>query len=127
MEIGIERIDYAQIVKIYGQSEEGERRYSPPEVLEIRKEVVYGDPDDPKRICTSHVERQNLNIRMNVRRLTGLTNALSKKWANHKAALALYFAYYHFCTVHGKLKTTPAVVAGITGRKWTLAELMRAA
>ncbi len=117
MEIGIERIDYAQIVKIYGQSEEGERRYSPPEVLEIRKEVVYGDPD-PKRICTSHVERQNLNIRMNVRRLTRLTNAFSKKWQNHKAALALYFAYYNFCTVHGKLKSGwiggPQVDAGGT-------------
>jgi hypothetical protein len=72
------------------------------------------------------VERQNLNIRMNVRRMTRLTNAFSKKWQNHKPAVALFFAYYRFCTKHRTLKRTPAMAAGLTDHKWTLAELMRA-
>ena len=80
---------------------------------------------DKDRICTCHVERHNLTIRMTVRRLTRLTNAHSKKWENHDAALALFFAYYNFCRVHMTLKTTPAVKAGMTDHVWSLAELLR--
>jgi len=82
-----------------------------------------GNPDS-NRICTSHVERSNLTIRMGIRRMARLTNAFSKKWENHEAALALFFAYYNFCRVHGTLKTTPAVAAGITDHVWTMEELL---
>ena len=79
---------------------------------------------DPARVCTSHVERKNLTIRMHGRRMTRLTNAFSKKWDNHRAALALWFAYYNFCRVHSTIKTTPAVAAGLEQRPWTLRELV---
>ena len=82
-----------------------------------------GDPD-PAKICTSHVERQNLTMRMQIRRLTRLTNAFSKKIENHKAAVALHFAYYNFCRLHGTLRVTPAMEAGITDRVWNIAELL---
>src|SRR5205807_847093 len=77
-----------------------------------------------EKICTSHVERQNLNIRMAMRRFTRLTNAFSKKWENLKAALALYFAYYNFCRIHKTIRCTPAMEAGITGHVWELKELL---
>jgi transposase-like protein/IS1 family transposase len=117
------RVDYAQLIKIYAQTREGEARYSPPEVIEAVKKPVWGFPDEA-RICTSHVERQNLTLRMQVRRLTRLTNAFSKKWENLQAALALHFAWYNFCRVHMTLRATPAVKAGITDHAWDLGELL---
>lgn len=117
------RADYAQLIKIYGAPEPDEHRYSPSRVIEAIPQVVFGNPD-PEKICTSHVERQNLNIRMAMRRFTRLTNAFSKKWENLKAALALYFAYYNFCRIHKTIRCTPAMEAGITGHVWELKELL---
>ena len=118
-------IDFAQIVKTYGNTPEvgTAARYSPGDVTSTSTVEISGTPDS-NRVCTSHVERQNLSIRMGVRRMTRLTNAHSKKWENHKAALALWFAYYNFCRVHTTLKTTPAVAAGLTDRTWGMAELL---
>jgi hypothetical protein len=82
-----------------------------------------GTPD-PSRICTSHVERQNLTIRMGMRRMTRLTNAFSKKWEHLEAAYALHFAYYNFCRIHKTLRVTPAMEQGITDHVWTIAELI---
>jgi transposase-like protein/IS1 family transposase len=119
------RVDFATLVKVYGESEEeSRRRYSPPRIIEVVATVRTGNPD-PDRICTSHVERSNLTIRMMVRRMTRLTNAFSKKWENHEAALALFFAYYNFCRVHMTLKTTPAVAIGLTDHPWTMAQLLQ--
>lgn len=122
------RVDYAQLIKTYGaahpqQSPEGERRYSPSRVLEIIKVPRIGDPN-PSAICTSHVERQNLTMRMMMRRLTRLTNAFSKKRENLHAALALHFAYYNFCRIHQTLRCTPAMEAGITKSIWELKDLL---
>src|SRR5439155_12637337 len=119
-------LDFAQLVKVYGRApEEGSAaRYSPPEVVSVYSLVFTGQPD-PDRVCTSHAERQNLSMRMTLRRLTRLTNGHSKKWANHGAALALYFAFYNFCRVHSTLKTTPAVKAKLADRTWTVAELLQ--
>ena len=120
-----ERVDYAQLIKIYTLDvPEDARRYSPPRLAEAIPTPIYGDPDD-KKICTSHVERQNLTMRMCMRRLTRLTNGFSKKWENLGAALALHFAYYNFCRGHQTLKgATPAMASGIAARPWTLAELL---
>ena len=120
------RVDYAQLVKIYGTPSDGERQYSPPEVLETVPVPQWGNPDFTK-ICTSHVERQNLTMRMQIRRLTRLTNAFSKKRANLRAMLALYFAWYNFCRIHRSLRTTPAMAAGITENVWTLKQMLEAA
>jgi hypothetical protein len=79
---------------------------------------------DYERICTSHIERQNLTMRMQIRRLTRLTNAFSKKWENLRAAIALHFAYYNFCRVHKSLRVTPAMEAGLTDHVWSIAELI---
>lgn len=117
------RVDYAQLVKQYAAPTEGERRYSPAECIGAKKFPVIGNPD-PARINTSHVERINLTIRMQTRRLTRLTNAFSKKWPNLKAALALHFAHYNFCRMHSTIRCTPAMAAGITKRVWELRELM---
>ncbi|MGI8962728.1 MAG: IS1 family transposase [Bryobacteraceae bacterium] len=93
------RVDFAQLVKVYATAREGEQRYSPGDVIETIPTPIFGNPD-PDRICTSHVERQNLTMRMQIRRLTRLTNAFSKKWENLRAALALHFAWYNFVRVH---------------------------
>jgi IS1 family transposase len=119
-----ERADYAQLIKIYTQdAPEGQRRYSPAKLAEAIPTPIYGDPDE-QRICTSHVERQNLTMRMCMRRLTRLTNAFSKKWEHLQAALALHFAYYNFCRIHSTIKATPAMAAGLTDRAWGMAELL---
>lgn len=118
-----DRCDFAQLIKVYAENQEGERRYSPAEVTNAEKVPVMGNPD-PAKICTSHVERQNLTIRMSMRRLTRLTNAFSKKWDNLWAAYCLHFAYYNFCRIHKSLRVTPAMETGITSRVWTLQELL---
>lgn len=114
---------YAVLNKRYGKQPD-DHKYSPPRVIGIEKVHLLGNPN-PDMICTSHVERHNLTLRMQIRRLTRLTNAFSKKLRNHKAALALFFAYYNYCRVHTTLKTTPAVAAGLTDHVWTVAELLK--
>jgi hypothetical protein len=91
--------------------------------VEAVRVVISGNPN-PNRICTSHVERQNLTMRMQIRRLTRLTNAFSKNFENHKAAIALHFAYHNFVKIHQALRVTPAMEAGIADRVWTIAELL---
>lgn len=119
-----DRCDYGQLVKSYSQPQENERRYSPADCTGSTKVVISGNPDKAK-ICTSHIERQNLTMRMQIRRLTRLTNGFSKKLENHRAAIALHFGYYNFCKIHGSLRVTPAMESGVTDRMWTLAELLR--
>ena len=118
-----DRCDFAQLVKVYAALREGEQRYSPADVVEAVPKPVMGNPDR-KRICTSHVERQNLTMRMQMRRLTRLTNAFSKKWENLWAAICLHFAWYNFVRVHQTLRVTPAMEAGITDRVWKIADLL---
>jgi IS1 family transposase len=119
-----DRCDFAQVIKVYSNADpEGQRRYSPPDVTHTEKVPVMGTPD-PAKICTSHVERQNLTIRMSMRRLTRLTNAFSKKWDNLWAAYCLHFAYYNFCRIHKTLRVTPAMESGLTDHVWELAELL---
>ena len=120
-----DRADYAQLVKVYGTPEECRERYSPGEVIGTVSTPILGSPD-PERICTSHVERQNGTLRQWCKRLTRLTYAFSKKWENLEAALALHFAYYNFCRIHGRLRVTPAMESGITDHVWSLAELVEA-
>jgi IS1 family transposase len=117
-------IDYAMLVKIYGESAEAEKRYSPAECIGARKERVIGNPDK-KHISTSHVERQNLNMRMGMRRFTRLTNAFSKKLENHTAAVSLYFMYYNFVRIHQTLRVTPAMAAGVTERLWDIDDMIK--
>jgi transposase-like protein/IS1 family transposase len=120
------RIDFATLVKVYGNPDpEDARRYSPPRIIDIVATAQIGNPDEAA-ICTSFVERSNLTIRMMVRRLTRLTNAHSKKWANHEAALGLFFAYYNFCRVHSTIRQTPAMKSGLADRPWNLQELLAA-
>ena len=117
-------VDYAQLVKIYGQTTEGQRRYSPPECIGCERVGVEGKPD-PKHISTSYVERQNLTMRMSMRRFTRLTNAFSKKVENHVHAVALHFMYYNFCRIHKTLRVTPAMAAGVTDRLWTVEDIVK--
>jgi IS1 family transposase len=116
-------VDYAQLVKIYAAIDAGPGRYSPPRVAETVSTVIQGSPD-PEHISTSYVERQNLTMRMAMRRFTRLTNAFSKKLANLKAALALHFAHYNFIRVHRTLRVTPGMEAGMTDHVWTWKELL---
>jgi hypothetical protein len=107
-----EPVDFAQLIKVYKAGTEGEARYSPATVESVNIVPVISDPD-PKRICTSIVERQNLTIRMSMRRLTRLTNAFSKKLENLWAAYCLHFAYYNFCRIHSSLRVTPAMASNL--------------
>lgn len=118
-----DRVDFAQLIKVYGSPRDGEQRYSPAEVVDSVPVEIMGRPV-ADRICTSHIERQNLSVRMGMRRMTRLTNGFSKKWENLEAAYALWFAYYNFCRVHKTLRVTPAMEAGITDHVWTIAELI---
>lgn len=115
-------IDYAQLQKIYGASNENETRYSPARCIGCEMKTVSGNPD-PKHVSTSFVERQNLSMRMSIRRFTRLTNAFSKKLENHAAAVAIWFMYYNFCRVHQTLRVTPAMEAGISNHVWTIEEM----
>jgi IS1 family transposase len=114
------RADYAQIVKVFAHEARG--RYSPPAMTGVQVHTFLGVPDRSK-VCTSYVERNNLNIRMHLRRFTRLTNAFSRKLSNLKAALSLWFWYYNFCRIHTTLRTTPAMAAGLTDRVFELSEM----
>jgi IS1 family transposase len=116
-------IDYAMLVKLYGNDPENETRYSPAECIGCRSVAVTGSPKI-KDISTSFVERQNLTMRMQMRRFTRLTNAFSKKIENHFHAVALHYMYYNFCRVHQTLRVTPAMEAGIADRIWTIEEIV---
>jgi IS1 family transposase len=116
-------VDYGQIVKHYEAEPVGPGRYSPPKVTKTVKTVIMGQPDRT-HISTSYIERQNLTMRMSMRRLTRLTNAFSKKLENFEAAVSLYFAYYNFVRIHTTLRVTPAMEAGLTNRLWSVGDLI---
>lgn len=116
-------IDYAMLVKLYGNDAEAETRYSPAECIGSQRVRITGNPD-PRHISTSYVERQNLSMRMGMRRFTRLTNAFSKKVENHMWAIALYYMHYNFCRIHKTLRVTPAMEAGIADHVWDVAELV---
>jgi IS1 family transposase len=117
-------IDYAMLVKVYGPAPEGQRRYSPSECIGAVKHRVEGNPD-PKHVSTSYAERQNLNIRMGNRRMTRLTNAFSKKAANHDHMMAIYFMHYNFARIHQTSKITPAMAAGVTPKLWEMSDMVK--
>jgi IS1 family transposase len=116
-------VDYAMLVKHYGESPEAEKRYSPAICTGATKHAVCGRPEK-KHVSTSYVERQNLTMRMSMRRFTRLTNAFSKRAENHGYSLALYFVYYNFVRIHKTLRTTPAMAAGLTDRLWEISDLV---
>ena len=118
-------VDYAQLVKLYGASSESAKgRYSPAECIGAEKHPIEGNPDR-KHISTSYAERQNLNIRMHMRRFTRLTNAFSKKVENHALAVALFTTYYNFVRIHKTLRVTPAMAAGVTGKLWEIGDVVK--
>lgn len=116
-------IDYAQLVKIYGASADDERRYSPAQCIGAVPTTIMGNPN-PKHVSTSYVERQNLTMRMSIRRFTRLTNGFSRKIENHMAAVALYFMWYNFGRIHQTLRVTPAMEAGVSDHAWTVEEIV---
>jgi len=116
-------IDYAMLIKIYGNTAEGQKRYSPAECVGIEKKTIKGDPD-PKHISTSYIERQNLTVRMSNRRFTRLTNAFSKKIENHAASLAIHYMHYNYVRIHQSLRITPAMAAGVTDRLWEMGDII---
>ena len=119
--------DYGQIVKSFASDESvPQGKYSPAEVVSVSKEAIMGSPIESD-ICTSHVEKQNHTLRMHCRRLTRLTNAFSKKLENFKAAVALNFAYYNFVKVHGSIRCTPAMAAGVSPSIWKVSDLVEMA
>jgi len=115
-------IDYAMLQKIYGAPAENHTRYSPAKCIGADMKVVSGDPD-PKHVSTSYIERQNLTMRMHMRRFTRLTNAFSKKVENHAHSVALHYMFYNFCRIHQTLKVTPAMESRLADHVWTLEEL----
>lgn len=116
-------IDYAMLVKLYGSDASDDTRYSPAECIGCREVVVSGSPD-PQHISTSFIERQNLTMRMGMRRFTRLTNGFSKKLDNHIASIAIHYMHYNFCRVHQTLRVTPAMEAGVSDHIWTIGELV---
>jgi hypothetical protein len=116
-------VDYAILVKVYGDSPEGQKRYSPAECSGCKKESKIGNPDSA-HISTSYVERQNLTMRMSMRRFTRLTSGFSKKVKNHAAAIALHFMHYNFARKHQTLKMSPAMAAGVTNKLWSIADIV---
>jgi IS1 family transposase len=116
-------VDYGQAVKFYDAEPAGAGRYSPPTVVRAERTAIVGAPDR-KHISTSIIERQNLTMRMSMRRFTRLTNGFSKKVENHRAAVALHFAHYNFVRLHRTLRTTPAMAANVSSRLWSLEELV---
>lgn len=115
-------VDFGQLIKTYRQTSEGQRRYSPPRCTGAKREAVEGNPD-MRHVSTSISERQNLTMRMSMRRFTRLTNAFSKKVENHAHAIALHFMFYNFGRIHKSLRVTPAMQAGVTDHVWSLEEI----
>lgn len=116
-------VDFAQLIKVYGETVEGQKRYSPAECIGAKKSKVIGNPD----LCcvsTSFVERQNLTMRMSIRRFTRLTNAFSKKIENHAHSVALHYMHYNFVRIHKTLRVSPAMAAGVTERLWTIGDIV---
>ena len=118
-------IDFAQLVKLYGNESQKtpEVRYSPAQCIGARKTIITGQPIF-KHVSTSFVERQNLTMRMSMRRFTRLTNGFSKKLENHEAAVALHFMHYNFARIHMSLRITPAMAAGVSDHVWSLEEIV---
>lgn len=124
---GVVKVDYAMLVKKYGeQPKEERRRYSPSKYIGAELSTIYGDPDRDE-VSTSYIERQNLNIRMFNRRMTRLTNAFSKKVENHAHQLAINFAHHNFCRIPRTTRATPAMIAGIVSSPWSVADLVKVA
>jgi len=124
VELAFPDADYGQVVKVFGSVPDALKgRYSPPACTGARKVAIKGNPN-PASICTSHSERNNLNVRMHSRRMTRLTNAFSKKVQNHAHAMALHFLYYNFVRIHQTLKVTPAMAAGVTNRLWEMKDVV---
>jgi IS1 family transposase len=117
-------IDYAMLVKIYGETAEAEKRYSPAECIGCERKGITGKPDS-KHISTSFIERQNLTMRMHMRRFTRLTNAFSKRIEHHIAAVSLHFMYYNFVRIHQTLRITPAMAAGVTDHVWEISDIVK--
>jgi 3-methyladenine DNA glycosylase/8-oxoguanine DNA glycosylase len=116
-------IDYAQLVKVFGNDPEGQKRYSPAQCLGAKKEAIIGTPD-PAHISTSYIERQNLTMRMNMRRFTRLTNAFSKKIENHMHSVALFYMHYNSVRIHQTLRVTPAMAAGVSHTLWSIYDIV---
>lgn len=116
-------VDYAMLVKIYGAAPEGPQRYSPAQCMGAQKAVITGAPDF-KHVSTSYAERQNLTMRMSMRRFTRLTNGFSKKVENHEHALALYFMFYNFARIHQSIRVTPAMETGVADHVWNIEEIV---
>ena len=116
-------VDYAQLVKLYGEAPEAQKRYSPAECIGCRKTVVEGNPD-PAHVSTSYVERQNLTMRMHMRRFTRLTNAFSKKFESHVHMVALYAVWYNWVRIHKSLRVTPAMATGLTDRLMSMEDVV---
>lgn len=117
-------VDYGQIVKAYSATDKSlQGKYSPPQIVAINKTIIVGNPNE-NHISTSYIERQNLTMRMHCRRLTRLTNAFSKKLENFISAVNLHFGYYNFVKIHGSLRTTPAMAAGVSNTLWTVGDLV---
>jgi IS1 family transposase/lambda repressor-like predicted transcriptional regulator len=117
-------VDYAMLIKLYGEDLQGETRYSPAACIGTKTQVISGNPNQ-KHVSTSYVERQNLTMRMHMRRFTRLTNGFSKKIENHVAAISLHFMYYNFVRIHQTLRVTPAMAAGVTDRVWEISDIVR--
>jgi hypothetical protein len=112
------------LIKVYGADPAGEKRYSPAECLGAVKTRIEGNPD-PSHVSTSYVERQNLTMRMSIRRFTRLTNAFSKKVENHALSVALHYMHYNFCRIHKTLRVTPAMAAGVTDKLWSIGDMVK--
>lgn len=115
-------VDYAMLRKIHGADLQGDTRYSPATCIGCEMKIITGNPD-PKHVSTSYIERQNLTMRMSMRRFTRLTNGFSKKLENHMAAIALHYMHYNFGRIHKTLRVTPAMQAGLTDHVWSLEEI----
>jgi IS1 family transposase len=116
-------IDYAMLIKLYGQDPQAETRYSPSKIIGTKAEVISGDPFPPM-ISTSYVERQNLTMRMSMRRFTRLTNGFSKKIENHMHAIALHYMYYNFARIHQTIRCSPAMEAGVSKTLWSISDIV---